>query len=212
MILSSPYLIIRTGLTDVNIQAGEAHSIAVYPPAGLTGHNQVVIRYADSDLDAGTGIVGRETSLQVFNWNGGSHQWESIGGSVDTIQNTVSAVISDVGVYAAFTTNIITDVEEDERGDILPYQFELSQNYPNPFNPVTTIEYAITSRCEVTIEVFNVLGQKVRTLVSDTKAAGSYRIEWSGTDESGRSVSTGVYLYRFQAGDVLQTKKMLLLK
>jgi len=212
VILSSPYLIIRTGLTDVNIQAGEAHSLSVYPPTSLSGHNQFVIRYADSDLDAGTGIVGREMSLQVFFWNGGSHQWEPIGGSVDTIQNVVSAVISDVGVYAAFTTEVVTGIEDDERGDILPYKFELSQNYPNPFNPVTTIEYSVPSRTEVTIEIFNVLGQKVRTLVSDTKAAGSYRIEWSGTDESGRSVSTGVYLYRFQAGDVVQTKKMLLLK
>jgi len=212
MILSSPYLIIRTGLTDVNVQAGEAHSLSVYPPASLTGHNQVVIRYADSDLDAGAGMVGRETSLQVFHWNGGSHQWEPIGGSVDTIQNSVSASVSGVGTYAAFTTEVITNVEDDECGEILPYQFELSQNYPNPFNPVTTIEYSIPSRTDVTIEIFNMIGQKVRTLVNEAKSTGSYRIDWIGTDDAGRLVSTGVYLYRFQAGDVVQTKKMMLLK
>ncbi len=56
------------------------------------------------------------------------------------------------------------------------------------------------------------LGQKVRTLVNETKSAGSYRIEWNGNDNSGKPVSTGVYLYRFQAGDVVQTKKMMLIK
>jgi flagellar hook assembly protein FlgD len=64
----------------------------------------------------------------------------------------------------------------------------------------------------VTIEIFNVLGQKVRTLVNEMKSAGSYRTEWDGNDDAGKQVSTGVYLYRFSAGDVVQTKKMVLLK
>jgi hypothetical protein len=108
--------------------------------------------------------------------------------------------------------NVLTDVDEKGSAHHLPYRFELVQNYPNPFNPVTTIEYSVQSRTSVTIEIFNVLGQKVRKLVNETRSAGSYRIEWSGTDESGRSVSTGVFLYRLQAGDVVQTKKMLLIK
>jgi flagellar hook assembly protein FlgD len=64
----------------------------------------------------------------------------------------------------------------------------------------------------VTIEIFNMLGQKVRTLVNETKSAGSYRTEWDGIDDAGKPVSTGVYLYRYSAGDVVQTKKMMLLK
>jgi hypothetical protein len=108
--------------------------------------------------------------------------------------------------------NVLTDVDEQGSNDQLPYRFELAQNYPNPFNPVTTIEYSLPERAQVTIEVFNVLGQRVRTLVNDTKSAGSYRIEWNGNDETGKAVSTGVYLYRFSAGDIVQTKKMLLVK
>ena len=101
----------------------------------------------------------------------------------------------------------------DEHGGAeRPDAFNLTQNYPNPFNPATVIEYSVPSRTDVTIEIFNVLGQKVRTLVNESKAAGLYWIEWNGSDEAGYSVSTGVYLYRFYAGDVVQTKKMLLIK
>jgi FlgD Ig-like domain len=104
-------------------------------------------------------------------------------------------------------------VDVDEPGNpILPSSFALGQNYPNPFNPVTTIEYSLPSRAHVTIEVFNLLGQKVRTLVNDTKAAGSYRTEWTGTDDAGNTVPTGVYLYRLRADDFVRTKKMLLVK
>jgi len=104
-------------------------------------------------------------------------------------------------------------VDVDEPGNPgFPISFELSQNRPNPFNPATTIEYSLPERSQVTIEIFNVLGQRVRRLVNESKPAGTYRIEWDGDDDAGESVSTGVYLYRFQAGDVVQTKKMLLLK
>jgi hypothetical protein len=212
LILSSPYPVIRTGLDPNAVQAGLAHSLSIYPDNPLTSTNQVIIRYDDADLKLGDSLLGDESTLAVYHWVDGSTGWVMIGGKVDTVDNAIYAPISETGVYAAFTTNIITGIEDDERGDILPYQFELSQNYPNPFNPMTTIEYSLPERAQVTIEIFNVLGQRVRTLVNDTKSSGSYRIEWNGSDDAGRPVSTGVYLYRFQAGDVVQTKKMLLIK
>ncbi len=101
---------------------------------------------------------------------------------------------------------------EDDHGSLLPYRFELSQNYPNPFNPATTIEYSLPRRSSVRIDVFNLLGQKVRTLVDREESAGAYSITWDGTSSTGEAVSTGVYLYRFQADDHVETKKMLLLK
>ena len=212
LILSSPYPVVRTGLDPNAVQAGQAHSLSVYPDDPLAGTNQIVIRYDDGDLKLGVNLLGDESALAVYHWADASTGWELVGGTVDTANNALYAPVSETGVYAAFTTDIVADVEEDERGDILPYQFELSQNYPNPFNPVTTIEYSLPSRTDVTIEVFNVLGQKVRTLVNETKSAGSYRTEWNGIDDAGRPISTGVYLYRFSAGDLVQTKKMLLIK
>ncbi|MEW6050225.1 MAG: Ig-like domain-containing protein [Candidatus Zixiibacteriota bacterium] len=110
-----------------------------------------------------------------------------------------------------FTASIISDVSQDN-GGLIPDEFQLAQNYPNPFNPETAIEYAVASRSPVRIEVFNVLGQCVRVLLDEVKAAGNYQMTWDGTDQIGNLVSTGMYLYRIQAGDFVQTKKMLLLK
>lgn len=101
---------------------------------------------------------------------------------------------------------------EGNDGTGLPERFRVVQNYPNPFNPSTTIEYTIPSRSRVLIEIFNVLGQKVRTLVNENKSAGSYRVEWGGADDAGNTVASGIYLYRFRAGDNVQVRKMLLVK
>jgi hypothetical protein len=104
---------------------------------------------------------------------------------------------------------VTTDVDD---ATVVPSTFALAQNYPNPFNPTTTIEFSLAKREMVMIEIFNTLGQKVRTLLNESKGAGSHSIEWTGTDDAGDPVSTGVYLYRLTAGDVAQTKKMLLVK
>jgi hypothetical protein len=94
----------------------------------------------------------------------------------------------------------------------LPTEFGLSQNYPNPFNPATEINFALPENAHVKIEIFNVLGQKVQTLIDADMDAGYKSIVWNGTDRGGKSVSSGVYLYRMQAGEKTFTKKMLMLK
>jgi hypothetical protein len=212
MILSSPYLIIRTGLDTTNIQAGETHSFSVYPPTTLTGNNRLIIRYADSDLDLGDGLRGKESSLKIFHWNEGSSQWEQIGGTVDTVRNEVSTTITDLGVYGAFTTELLTDVKDDEQGSIIPEKFELRQNYPNPFNPVCNIEYALPRSSHVTLSIYNILGQKVRMLVDEYQSAGYKSIQWDGRDNLGREVTSGIYFYRIEAGDFVQAKRMVLIK
>ncbi len=94
-----------------------------------------------------------------------------------------------------------------------PAVFSLAANYPNPFNPQTTIQYALPQAADVGLTVYNVLGQPVRTLVAEHQAAGRYAVEWDATNDSGQSVSSGMYFYRLQAGgDFLDIKKMLLLK
>jgi hypothetical protein len=94
-----------------------------------------------------------------------------------------------------------------------PEAFALANNYPNPFNPATTIKYALPEASNVTLEIYNVVGQVVRTLVADHQNAGRYVVQWDATNESGNSLSSGIYFYRLQAGgEFLEVKKMLLLK
>jgi flagellar hook assembly protein FlgD len=103
-------------------------------------------------------------------------------------------------------------VEDDPSDLAVPDGYQLKQNFSNPFNPTTTIEYSLPRRSRVTLQVYNMLGQKIRTLVDCEESAGSYTITWDGRNAAGEMVSTGVYLYRLQADDFVESKKMLLLK
>ena len=94
-----------------------------------------------------------------------------------------------------------------------PEAFALANNYPNPFNPATTIKYALPQAADVELTVYNVVGQSVRTLVAEHQRAGRYVVEWDATNDNGRSLSSGMYFYRLEAGgEFLEVKKMLLLK
>ena len=94
-----------------------------------------------------------------------------------------------------------------------PREFALHQNFPNPFNPDTTIKYDLAESADVTLQIYNVLGQVVRTLVaSEAQNAGRYQIRWSGMDDRGVSVSSGIYFYRISAGEFQNVRKLMLLK
>ena len=93
-----------------------------------------------------------------------------------------------------------------------PTSYQLSQNYPNPFNPETTIRYQLPERSPVSLVVYNLLGQRVRTLVEETKEAGFHQVRWDGRDEWGRTVASGIYFYHMRAGPYSEGKKMTLLK
>jgi hypothetical protein len=94
----------------------------------------------------------------------------------------------------------------------VPGQFGLSQNYPNPFNPSTVIQYQLAQDSHVGLTIYDILGQKIKTLVSGMQQAGYYNITWDGTNNSGNKVASGIYIYRLQAGNFTKTLKMNLLK
>ncbi|MFA6456900.1 MAG: DUF4350 domain-containing protein, partial [Bacteroidota bacterium] len=95
---------------------------------------------------------------------------------------------------------------------VIPVEYSLSQNYPNPFNPETTIKYSISNSSVVTIEIFNILGQKVRTLVNRYQGIGSYSITWDGKDNNGILVASGIYYYQIHANNFRSVKKMTFIK
>jgi hypothetical protein len=95
---------------------------------------------------------------------------------------------------------------------LLADDFRLIGNYPNPFNPTTTLSYYLPSASDVTLEIFNLLGQRVALLVDQRQEAGLHNVVWDATNSSGDQVATGVYLYRLRAGSFIESKKMMYLK
>ena len=128
----------------------------------------------------------------------GFHLWYLVPDSVRTL---VSALLD----------RVPTEIE-DEDDNNLPSGFSLSPNFPNPFNPTTTISYALPSACRVKLEIFNLLGQRVRTLRDMVQGAGRYEVVWDGNTDGGHIAASGIYFYRLTAGDVHFSRKMLLVK
>jgi PKD repeat protein len=95
---------------------------------------------------------------------------------------------------------------------LVPDQFALVQNFPNPFNPETTIAYDLSERAPVRLEIYDILGQRVRVLMDEVQVAGRYQVRWDGRNAMGQGVGSGVYFYRLQAGRFNQVRRMLLLK
>ena len=94
----------------------------------------------------------------------------------------------------------------------LPTKFAISQNYPNPFNPSTTFNYQLPKVADVKLIVYNILGQKVRTLINHQVEPGYHTAEWNGLNDAGRQVASGIYIYQFEAGNYVRTMKMMMLK
>jgi len=98
---------------------------------------------------------------------------------------------------------------ENELSEI---NYSVHQNYPNPFNPVTTLRYDLPEQATVNIIIYDMLGRQVKTLINQTQEAGYKSVIWNATNDYGKPVSAGIYLYQIQAGEYISTKKMVLLK
>ena len=118
------------------------------------------------------------------------------------------------GVIPLTTPEIAYKGTEDQIAQTsnLPNEFSLEQSYPNPFNPMCEIAYTLPTDCEVKLTIYNILGQKVRVLVDEQQSAGRKSVKWDSRDEQGQEVTSGIYIYRMQAGDFAQSKRMVLLK
>ena len=110
----------------------------------------------------------------------------------------------DDNVSILLNTTPVTAVKDKETK--LPTKFSLSQNYPNPFNPSTTISYSLPKATNISLKILNTLGQEIAMLVNERKDAGSYQVQWNAT------VPSGIYFYRMQAGEFVETKKMIVLR
>jgi hypothetical protein len=155
-----------------------------------------------SVLDGGGGMWLSTTNYKLCS---------SVGQSITGAQSG-----STMKLYTGFWNPWVVTMSpvEQEQDDFtsLPKEFDLRQNYPNPFNPTTVIEYALPKSSQVRIQIYNVLGRRVRNLVDQRQEPGYKTIYWDGKDDSGIEVSSGVYFYRIVAGDYVKCRKMTLLK
>jgi len=139
----------------------------------------------------------------------GVHTLVTIPG--DTISILTAEAVDYFGNQMDATISSPLDVTH-AGGSGIPKTYALNQNHPNPFNPSTEIAFDIPRQSDVTLDVFNIMGQKVISLIDRPMAPGSYRATWNGSDASGQKVTSGMYFYRLRAGEFVSTKKMVLLK
>lgn len=159
-----------------------------------------------------------QVQLPWISINSGGVCWQSSTSYVAclTIGQTVSGPSQSTNYKVNFGfcqvgIKVGTDVQEIPTSE-LPSTYSLAQNYPNPFNPSTAIEFTVPVRGDVRVSVYNLLGQRVATLVDQPMSPGTYRTDWNGRDEAGNPVASGIYFYRLEAEQFLETRKMMLLK
>jgi hypothetical protein len=161
------------------------------------------VRFKLSDFDS---TITNPTAITVYSRSSiGSGIFNSLPTSYDAANSEIVANVSGFSEFVFASNGTVNGITQRIEG--LPSSFTLSQNFPNPFNPSTTIQYALPKSSEVTLIVYNILGQHVATLVNETQGAGYHEAKFDGT-----ALASGVYFYRIQAGSFVQTKKLLLLR
>ncbi len=179
---------------------------------GESGYQQFV-----ADMQAG---IYQFESLEVMartvlvNWNGGAVSDPAFPENLDAAlpePGTVFRIIMHKPHWPG--DRLLVDTAPAYQPELFyPKSFSLLQNYPNPFNPETTIEFAIPGVATVKLEIFNMLGQRIRTLVDESLEPAEYRVLWDGSTGTGAQVASGIYFYRLSAGRFVKTRKMILLR
>lgn len=170
------------------------------------------VRFVHTDTDVVMiGNFGVTSTTQNVEFTQAGTWYDYFGKSQISIEGTQSSIDLAPGEFKIFTTKNFSDlISVSNSEDVIgngPKQFKLNQNYPNPFNPSTNISFDIAKNGSVTLEVFNMLGQKVATLVNEQKAVGTYTVNFDASN-----LGSGVYLTRLTAGGTVQVKKMTLIK
>ncbi len=173
-------------------------------------------------------ISEQNSGVRVINNTGWSFETNQVDGTIrvagagaSSISDNVIAEIvveqsSDINIsienMVVNESEVLGSIWSSNQGGVLPSDFSLSDAYPNPFNPETNISFSLATKSKVDLIVYNLIGQKIKTIVSGELEAGAHYVRWDGTDESNEKVSSGVYFYRLETSSFNQTKKMVLLK
>lgn len=202
---------------DESVSDEGANDLQWYPGYTSYGHYKVALEQADGlwQLEKKLSYGGNSgdpypgsTVQRTFNGsttpNSNDYSGTDTYVAITNISNSGDTMTADFSVSPA-------DVK-DELAENSPTRYVLRQNYPNPFNPQTEIEYSTPKNGHIKLEIFNVLGETVQTLVDRQQEKGTHVVTWDGTNDRGTSVSNGIYFYRLSAEDYVETNKMIFLK
>lgn len=200
--------IVRGGL----FFGGMEDSVLIQAPRYYGGRMDVGIKASvteDEMLALRDSVGAILLSRQENEQNGeATEDWQIVGKSVDSLEVVLNADYRlrwvDIPRHMFYKQEIVTTVASEFW---TPETFTLSQNYPNPFNPSTVIEFALPEREFVNLKIYDMLGNEIETLVNEQLNPGKFRVDWNATNRA-----AGVYFYRLQAGEFVETKKLILLK
>lgn len=174
-------------------------------------------RFGEYEINDGSGGVRMNDESAVIRWGDELPYVFSVGDSIKTVVGIGFYSFSNFKIEPRDSTLDLIGIKRagtavKEQPGLAPVTYTLAQNYPNPFNPETTIRYQLAKSGAVELSIYNMLGQKVRTLVSGYQTVGNYNRTWDGRDEYGRTVASGIYLYQLTAGTFREVKKLVLMR
>jgi len=175
------------------------------------GAENFVVQAIEAGAVVGTAVTDNTGNFILEEMAAGEYQLAATG--VTGVSEGSAAVTVGSGRNSGSVDLIVPGTTAVETSAVaVPATYDLAQNFPNPFNPETGIKYQVPVRTNVSLRVYNALGQEVRTLVNNVQEAGVYSAVWDGKDNNGRQLTTGIYLVRLEAGDFVMTRKMAMVK
>ncbi|MBN2009987.1 T9SS type A sorting domain-containing protein [candidate division KSB1 bacterium] len=191
-------------ITNTNIEGGWSGN-------GNVDENPLFIENTPLILQEGSPCVDRGDPNIVNNdWEDADNPGFALSPALGTLRNDMGAYGGNQYKSMPYSNVLITGVEDENK--TTPNNIKLNQNYPNPFNPTTTITYELPFTTNVVLTIYDVLGHEVRTLVNTHQLSGRQSVTWDGRNGHGTKVSSGVFIYRLQTENRIQTRKMILMK
>ena len=206
------------------VRTGISHPIILTSLEGMVNVGDEVVAYADGQVVGATRVVDEDMPVVIAAW--GSYENEDLGISLpgydmgDSIDLRLYSTSEGQELYVETTldgstygdTPLTSGTAVVLSSPATPMAYELMQNYPNPFNPSTSIVFSLPETGHISLNIYDISGRLVSTLVDGTLDNGVHNVMWNGTDMNGELVSAGVYIYALESADMVMTKKMILMK
>jgi hypothetical protein len=191
----------RAYTDDFNLMGG-CPGLNNFDVIGASGTSRIEMSYAAAAGPNGAVVSNKNGNATVI----------QTGFSLLYTRDDETNGVDDQALFLERSLEYMGNIVNDPVGAAPVLKNSLAQNYPNPFNPQTTIAFSLKNRGQVTLKVYNVNGELVRTLANESRSAGAHQLTWDGRNDAGETVSSGVYFYKLVTSNFSQTKKMVLLK